>query len=78
MSDYRPISCIEHERLDYAVLKQQRLNCRFVADGGVEQQRVLRPTDVSTREGAEWLKGAQVKFGATQHAQDDVACQAPS
>jgi len=55
MSDYRPLSCIEHERLEFAVLKKQRLNCRFVDDQAVEQQLVLLPTDVRTRDGAEWL-----------------------
>ncbi len=50
MSDYRPIACSDHERLEFAALKKQWLDVRV----GGEAQRLL-PLDVYTREGAEWL-----------------------
>lgn len=50
MSDYRPIACADHERLEFAALKKQWLDVRV----GGEAQRLL-PLDVYTRDGAEWL-----------------------
>ena len=57
MSDYRPIACADHERLEFAALTQQWLNLRV--DGS--PQRLL-PKDVYTSEGAEWLL-AQTESG---------------
>jgi len=50
VSDYRPIACSDHERLEFAALKKQWLDVRV----GGEAQRLL-PLDVYTRDGAEWL-----------------------
>jgi len=50
VSDYRPIACADHERLEFAALKKQWLDVRV----GGEAQRLL-PLDVYTRDGAEWL-----------------------
>ena len=57
MSDYRPIACSDHERLEFAALKKQWLDVRVAG----EAQRLL-PLDVYTREGAEWLL-AQTESG---------------
>ena len=57
MSDYRPIACSDHERLEFAALKKQWLDVRV----GGEAQRLL-PLDVYTRDGAEWLL-AQTESG---------------
>jgi Rho-binding antiterminator len=55
MSDYISIACIEHERLEFAVLRRQKLVLEFAdADGAVQVLTVL-PTDVATRDQAEWL-----------------------
>lgn len=51
MSDYLPIACVAHERLEFAVLKRRRL--RLVC-GGLGALAGL-PVDVYTKEGAEWL-----------------------
>ena len=55
MSDYVPIACIDHEKLEFAVLRRQQLAIRFLDP----QEKVVRlrllPTDVVTRQGAEWL-----------------------
>ncbi|MBD3812986.1 MAG: transcriptional antiterminator, Rof [Betaproteobacteria bacterium] len=57
MSDYRPIACAQHERLEFAALTKQWLQ---VVVGGVAQR--LLPLDVYTRDGAEWLQ-AQTEVG---------------
>lgn len=57
MSDYRPIACADHERLEFAALTKQWLDLRV---DGVPQR--LLPLDVTTREGAEWLL-AQTESG---------------
>ncbi len=54
---YRPIPCIQHERLEYAALTKQWLDAKV--DG---ETRRLLPLDVFTRDGAEWLK-AQTESG---------------
>lgn len=51
MSDYRPIACADHERLEFAALTRQRLQIRV--DG--ELLRVL-PLDIYAREGTEWMQ----------------------
>lgn len=50
MSEYRPIACSDHERLEFAALTKQWLDVRV---GGAAQR--LLPLDVYTRDGAEWL-----------------------
>lgn len=55
MAAYVPIACVEHERLEFAVLRRQRLRLDFINEQGMTETRVILPTDVGTREGAEWL-----------------------
>lgn len=55
MSDYRPIACVAHERLEFAVLKRQRLRLRYVDEAAAERAATVLPLDVYTRDGAEWL-----------------------
>jgi Rho-binding antiterminator len=54
LSDYRPIACADHERLEFAALTRQWLVLQVTAGDSVGSQRLL-PRDVYTREGAEWL-----------------------
>lgn len=54
MSDYQPIACADHERLEFAVLKRQWLDVNVKAGDRPGRQRLL-PVDVYTRDGAEWL-----------------------
>ncbi len=61
MSDYRPIACSDHERLELAVLKRQWLDLGIATGEHAVRQRLL-PLDVYTREGAEWLT-AQTESG---------------
>lgn len=55
MSDYVPISCMAHERLEFAVLRRQKLRLRLKQEDGSAQELVALPTDVTTRNQAEWL-----------------------
>lgn len=58
MADYRPIACIEHEKLEFAVLRRQTLELVYLnADRQPVSVRAL-PLDVYTRDGAEWLRFA--------------------
>jgi Rho-binding antiterminator len=54
VSDYRPIACADHERLEFAALTRRWLEVNVTAGDRVGQQRLL-PLDVYTRDGAEWL-----------------------
>jgi Rho-binding antiterminator len=55
MRDYVPISCIEHERLEFAVLRRQKLTLQVLDAAGEARTLTILPTDVATREQAEWL-----------------------
>ena len=51
---YTPIACALHERLEYAVLRGYALELSWHEVGEIRHARV-RPLDVYTRDGAEWL-----------------------
>jgi transcriptional antiterminator Rof (Rho-off) len=55
MSDYQPISCAEHEALEFAVLRRRKLVLRWRDEVGEIRERVVLPVDVATRDQAEWL-----------------------
>jgi Rho-binding antiterminator len=63
LSDYRPIACADHERLEFAALTRQWLDVNVTAGDRMGPQRLL-PRDVYTRDGAEWLV-AETKAGET-------------
>ncbi len=52
MSEYQPISCAQHERLEFAVLRRWSLQLQL-KDSRTVYGRAL---DVYTQAGAEWLK----------------------
>jgi Rho-binding antiterminator len=54
LSDYRPIACSDHERLEFSALTRQWLEVDVKAGDRPGRQRLL-PVDVYTRDGAEWL-----------------------
>jgi transcriptional antiterminator Rof (Rho-off) len=53
-ASYRPIPCIQHERLEFAVLRRTPLLLTYVT-GGERQTASVLALDVYTRDGAEWL-----------------------
>lgn len=63
MSDYQPIDCSDHERLEFAALTRQWLDVTIKDDDPAGPQRLL-PLDVYTRDGAEWLE-ARTEAGET-------------
>ena len=50
--DYQPISCMQHERLEFAVLRRIPLKLRLMNGNSLNGLAL----DVYTRGGAEWLK----------------------
>lgn len=60
---YQPISCVNHERLEFAALKRQWLEIE-VLQGEHAGRRRLLPLDVYARDGVEWLE-AQSESGET-------------
>lgn len=55
MHEYLPIPCAQHERLEFSVLRRIPLLMEYQSDGGSVCLTVM-PLDVTTRDGAEWLK----------------------
>lgn len=51
---YKPIACALHERLEFSVLRGLVLDLSWEEAGELQRARV-RPRDVYTRDGAEWL-----------------------
>ncbi|MBA1444639.1 MAG: hypothetical protein M3H12_05430 [Chromatiales bacterium] len=56
-NDYVPIACLLHEQFEYAVLKRAWLELVWRDEMGLELHGKLRPTDVYTQAGAEYLQG---------------------
>jgi Rho-binding antiterminator len=59
VSDYRAITCSDHERLELAALKRQWLDLTVMTGERTGSQRLL-PLDVYTRDGAESQSGEQL------------------
>lgn len=55
MSDYRPIPCQIYAELEVAILHQVRLRVAWREDDGRQRLEPLRPTDLNTRNHAEYL-----------------------
>ncbi len=55
MTGYQPISCVQHERLEFSVLRKIPLQLEYRRGEEILCQLVM-PLDVATRGGAEWLK----------------------
>lgn len=55
MIEYQPISCAQHERLEFSVLRKIPLQLEY-RHGEEKVRQTVMPLDVATRGGAEWLK----------------------
>ncbi|MFN3397514.1 MAG: transcriptional antiterminator, Rof [Sulfurimicrobium sp.] len=55
MLDYQPISCAQHEHLEFSVLRKIPLLLEY-REGAEKFRHTVLPLDVATRNGAEWLK----------------------
>jgi transcriptional antiterminator Rof (Rho-off) len=78
MADYQPIPCIDHERLEFAVLRRQRLSLRWLDGQGLEREAVVLPTDVATRQGAEWLSYREADGPETELRLDRILSFGPA
>lgn len=56
MPEYQPISCVQHERLEFSVLRQIPLLLEYHDNLSEKMRQIVLPLDVETRGGAEWLK----------------------
>jgi len=50
-----PIACVQHERLEFSVLRRIPLMLEYRLEGQDRVEKVMS-LDVATRDGAEWLK----------------------
>lgn len=55
MSDYQPVSCASHSEYEVWILHGERLRVRWHDGDGLERTEILRPLDVETRHGEEYL-----------------------
>lgn len=55
VQEYVPIACIQHERLEFSVLRRIPLKLEYRLKGQHRMEKVM-PLDVATRDSAEWLK----------------------
>lgn len=69
MRDYQPIACVEHERLEFAVLRRFPITL-LLKDGRSLNGQAL---DVYTKEGAEWLKLREVTGAEHVLRLDEIA-----
>ena len=53
---YRPIDCDTHDVLEAAILQGHELHLVWHGDDGLVHTERLRPSDVVTAGGAEWLE----------------------
>lgn len=59
--NYQPISCINHERLEFAALRRQWIDIEVIHGKHAGRHRLLL-LDVYARDGEEWLE-AQTEPG---------------
>lgn len=57
MSDYRPIDCATHSDYELWIMQRELLRIRWRDEDGLERMELLRPTDLVTRAGEEFLVG---------------------
>lgn len=56
MTDYKPISCDDHDRLELAVMHGTPLQITYRNEAvDTQTDTHIRATDVKTKDGAEWL-----------------------
>lgn len=52
---YQPIPCVQHEQLEFSVLRRLMLELEY-REGEIVRREKVFPLDVYTRDSAEWLK----------------------
>ena len=54
MTDYKPISCLNYEQFELAILRHEQLRIAW-SEGNVFYERLVSPTDLQTKAGEEFL-----------------------
>ncbi|BBP00296.1 transcriptional antiterminator, Rof [Sulfuriferula nivalis] len=60
MTAYQAISCVQHEQLEFAVLKRRHLQVSYIDEQQQNVHAEILPLDVYTADAAEWLKLAHM------------------
>jgi transcriptional antiterminator Rof (Rho-off) len=55
VTDYRPVDCDTHSRYEEAVLLRRRLRLKWRTSNGEVREELVRPVDVITKKGEEFL-----------------------
>jgi transcriptional antiterminator Rof (Rho-off) len=55
MSDYRPVDCDTHSRYEEAIVLRRQLRLKWRTPEGTVREEVVRPVDVLTHQGEEFL-----------------------
>lgn len=55
MSDYLPVDCVVHDRYELAIMRRQCLRLSWREPDGLLRVEVVRPLDLETRAGEEFL-----------------------
>jgi Rho-binding antiterminator len=73
MTDYLPIGCADHDRLELAVMRRRRLRLTWLDEATkCEICENVYPMDVQTRDGAEWLRIQRENGGLTVLRLDSI------
>lgn len=55
MTDYESIDCSTYTEYELAIMRHQRLRMRWRDDDGIDHLEIVRPADLETRRGEEFL-----------------------
>jgi transcriptional antiterminator Rof (Rho-off) len=55
MSDYELVSCASHSEYELWIMHGEQLRVRWFDEDGLEHTEVLRPVDLESRQGEEYL-----------------------
>lgn len=71
MSDYTPIDCARYSEYELAILRRWKLRIAWRDEAGLSHVEMLRPCDLQTRHGEEFLiaensSGEQLKIRLDQ------------
>ena len=72
MSDYIPIDCALYARYELAVLHRQRLRVAWRNQDGTAHLEVLLPTDLNTRNHAEFMLARTTTGGVLELRLDQI------
>ncbi|MGH8495665.1 MAG: transcriptional antiterminator, Rof [Gammaproteobacteria bacterium] len=75
MSDYESIDCSTYSEYELAIMRHQRLRMRWRGEDGIDHLEIVRPVDLETLRGEEFLI-AQTSVGERLRVRLDHILQA--